>query len=66
MVGSVGPLATVSREPGQVRKEAAVAVVLCAGVWLAESASITKYLASPMAQHPPPCLLSENATQIFR
>lgn len=34
MVGPIGPLATINREPGQVRKEAAVAVVLCAGVWL--------------------------------
>ena len=33
--GSVGPLATINREPGQARKGAAVAVTLCAGVWLA-------------------------------
>lgn len=42
MVGSAGPLATINREPGQVRKEAAVAVTLCAGVWLVEFASICK------------------------
>jgi len=30
-----GPLATISREPGQARKGAAIAVTLCAGVWLA-------------------------------
>lgn len=42
MVGSTGPLATINREPGQVRKEAAVAVTLCAGVWLVEFASIYK------------------------
>lgn len=35
MVGPVGPLATISREPGQARKGAAAAVTLCAGVWLA-------------------------------
>src|SRR5690606_37150787 len=31
----VGPPATTSCEPRQVRKEAAVAVTSCAGVWLA-------------------------------
>ena len=31
----VGPLATISRQPGQARKGAATAVTLCAGVWLA-------------------------------
>lgn len=35
MVGPVGPLATISREPGQARKGAAAAVTSCAGVWLA-------------------------------
>jgi len=34
MVGPFGPLATISREPGQARKGAAAAVTLCAGVWL--------------------------------
>ena len=29
MAGPVGPLATISREPGQARKGAAVADVLC-------------------------------------
>lgn len=29
-----GPLATISREPGQARKGAAAVVALCAGVWL--------------------------------
>jgi len=36
MVASVGPLATIHREPRQVRKEATVVVDSCAGVWLAE------------------------------
>ena len=35
MVGPAGPLATISREPGQARKGAAAAVTSCAGVWLA-------------------------------
>ena len=43
MVGPIGPLATISREPGQVRKEAAVAVVLGAGVWLVGLASSLFY-----------------------
>ncbi|CAH1579389.1 hypothetical protein THOB06_30015 [Vibrio rotiferianus] len=29
-----GPLATIARELGQVRKEAAAACDLCAGMWL--------------------------------
>ncbi|CAH1541495.1 conserved hypothetical protein [Vibrio rotiferianus] len=29
-----GPLATITRELGQVRKEAAAAGDLCAGMWL--------------------------------
>ena len=33
--GPVGPPATITRLPGQVRKEAAKAGTLCAGVWLA-------------------------------
>ena len=33
--GPVGPPATISRKPGQARKGAAIAVTLCAGVWLA-------------------------------
>ncbi|KZW99552.1 hypothetical protein JL49_16575 [Pseudoalteromonas luteoviolacea] len=32
--GLIGPLATIVREPGQVRKEAATADDLCAGMWL--------------------------------
>ena len=32
--GLIGPLATIVREPGQVRKEAATANDLCAGMWL--------------------------------
>jgi len=36
MVAFVGPLATIHREPRQVRKEATVVVDSCAGVWLAE------------------------------
>lgn len=39
MVISIGPLATISREPGQAWKGAAVAVTLCAGVWLVEVAT---------------------------
>jgi hypothetical protein len=41
MVGPAGPLATISREPGQARKGAAAAVTLCAGVWLVGFTSIT-------------------------
>jgi len=40
MVGPAGPLATISREPGQARKGAAAAVTLCAGVWLVGFTSI--------------------------
>jgi len=40
MVVFVGPLATRSREPGQARKGAAVAVAAGAGVWLAGTASL--------------------------
>jgi hypothetical protein len=32
--GPAGPLATISREPGQTWKGAAAAVTLCAEVWL--------------------------------
>lgn len=32
--GPAGPLATISREPGQAWKGAAAAVTLCAEVWL--------------------------------
>jgi len=39
MVVPVGPLATQSREPGQARKGAAAAVVVCAGVWLTGAAA---------------------------
>ena len=45
MVGPAGPLATISREPGQARKGAAAAVTLCAGVWLAGSTSSFQALA---------------------
>jgi len=41
MVGPAGPLATISREPGQARKGAAAAVTLCAGVWLVGFTSMT-------------------------
>ena len=40
MVAWVGPLATINREPGQAWKGAAVAVDLCAGVWLAQVAAL--------------------------
>ncbi|GEM_PF-3216919 len=46
MVGPAGPLATISREPGQARKGAAAAVTLCAGVWLVGFTSITKRCSS--------------------
>ncbi len=36
MVAPAGPLATIHREPRQVRKEATVVVDSCAGVWLVE------------------------------
>ena len=36
----VGPLATITREPGQARKGAATAGTSCAGVWLAGFASM--------------------------
>ena len=32
--GLIGPLAILVREPGQVRKEAAEAYDVCAGMWL--------------------------------
>lgn len=32
--GPAGPPATITCEPGQIRKEAATAGTLCAGVWL--------------------------------
>src|SRR5574343_1115932 len=41
MVGPAGPLATITREPGQARKGAATAGTSCAGVWLAGFASIS-------------------------
>ena len=44
MVGPAGPLATISREPGQARKGAAAAVTLCAGVWLVGFTSMTSIL----------------------
>jgi len=40
MVVSVGPLATRSCEPRQIRKEAAAAADVCAGVWLARAAAL--------------------------
>ena len=48
MVGPAGPLATISREPGQARKGAAAAVTLCAGVWLVGFTSITTVV-SPLS-----------------
>jgi len=41
VVASIGPLATISREPGQARKGAATAVDLCAEGVLVEVASIS-------------------------
>ena len=40
MVTWVGPLATIHRELGQAWKGAAVAVDLCAGVWLVQVATL--------------------------
>ena len=40
MVASVGPLATLSCEPRQIRKEAAAAMDTCAGVWLAPATTL--------------------------
>ena len=40
MAGPIGPPAMISREPGQARKGATVAVTSCAGVWLVGLASI--------------------------
>ena len=40
MVTRIGPLATISREPGQARKGAAAAVDLGAGVWLVRVATL--------------------------
>lgn len=40
----IGPPATITREPGQIRKEAATAGTLCAGVWLVGSPPISKSL----------------------
>lgn len=48
MVGSVGPPATISREPGQAWKGAAAAVTLCAGVWLAGLTSMTPLVSSSL------------------
>jgi len=53
MVGPAGPLATISREPGQARKGAAAAVTLCAGVWLVGFTSITTF------SRPPPFLIHD-------
>ena len=38
----IGPLAMITRQPGQARKGAATAGTSCAGVWLVEVASISK------------------------
>ena len=40
MVTRIGPLATISREPGQARKGAATAVDSGAGVWLVRVATL--------------------------
>ena len=42
--GPAGPLATISREPGQAWKGAAAAVTLCAEVWLAGLPPISESL----------------------
>jgi hypothetical protein len=43
MVAWMGPLATINREPGQTWKGAAAAVDLCAGVWLVQAATLTRF-----------------------
>ena len=43
MVARIGPLATISREPGQARKGAAAAVDSGAGVWLVRVAAHIDY-----------------------
>lgn len=48
----VGPLATINREPGQAWKGAAVAVTLCAGVWLAGSPPLKPRLYPALAAFP--------------
>ena len=40
MVTRIGPLATISREPGQAWKGAAAAVDSGAGAWLAQVATL--------------------------
>lgn len=47
MAGPIGPPAMISREPGQARKGATVAVTSCAGVWLVGLASIFSSLYLP-------------------
>ena len=42
MVTRIGPLATISCEPGQARKGAAAAVDLGAGVWLVRATSLSR------------------------
>ena len=44
--GPAGPLATISREPGQAWKGAAAAVTLCAEVWLVGLPPVTKLVDS--------------------
>jgi len=41
MVVCIGPLATISREPGQARKGAAAAADSSAGVWLVQTATLS-------------------------
>jgi len=47
MVVCIGPLATISREPGQARKGAAAAVDSSAGVWLVQAATLIPLYAMP-------------------
>ena len=51
MVVCVGPLATRNCEPRQIRKEAAAAVDVCAGVWLARAATL--YFVTQFTPIPP-------------
>ena len=48
MAGPIGPPAMISREPGQARKGATVAVTSCAGVWLVGLASIFLLVLLPL------------------
>ena len=62
MVVRAGPPATRSREPGQARKGAAAAVDVCAGVWLAWSATSKRGPCARPAGDVPGCVLTPLAS----